>query len=268
MKKTLEKPEILLASFPRSGNTFLRNILMDVFSVYSWNNIEVYKKAQKNFRKYEQLKKLHALPAGKERKLEELRYKLSFPIIKTHEIPSRILPFCETKPKIIYLVRDGRDALVSMAHHRKDIIQPGTDFVKNLKESIRAPMGTYFGGWGKNVSSWTEIAQLVIHFESLVNNPEKEIPRIREFLGLSEPVIENIPTFDSQRSGGSHFGGKKRKKLSKAEQDEFNAMFFRSGKTGSWKEDMPDELHKKFWKKYGDVMLKTGYQKDGTFKPQ
>lgn len=268
MKGTIQKPNIILASFPRSGNTFLRNILMDVFDVYSWNNIDVYNKAQKNYRKYERLRKLHALPPGKERKLHELKEQLSFRIVKTHEVPSRILPKCDPDVRIIYLVRDGRDALVSMAHHRKDIIQPGTDFTKNLKESIWAPMGTYFGGWGNNVSSWSKVAHLTIYFENLVNNPGKEITRIREFLNLPEADLDKIPTFETQRSGGSHFGGKKREKLSKTEQDAFNAKFFRSGKTGSWKDDMPDELHEKFWKKYGNVMLEAGYQKDGSLKPE
>ena len=262
MKSTFQKPNIILASFPRSGNTFLRNILIDVFDIYSWNNIEVYNKAQKNLKNYERLKKLRALPPGKEKKVQQLKNQLSFRIIKTHEIPSRILPLCEDKPKIIYLVRDGRDALVSMAHHRKDIIEPGTDFTKNLKESIWAPMGTYFGGWGKNVSSWIKIAHLVIHFEKLISDPEEEIARIKEFLDLAEPKLEKIPTFDTQRSGGSHFGGKKRDKLSKAEQDAFNSKFFRSGKTGSWKDEMPDGLHNKFWKKYGDVMFSMGYLKN------
>lgn len=235
---------------------------MDVFEVYSWNNIDVYKKAQKNLRNYERLKKLRAISPAKEKRMEIKKHQLSFRIIKTHEVPSRILPACEDDVRIIYLIRDGRDALVSMAHHRKDIIEQGTDFTRNLKESIRAPMGTYFGGWGKNVSSWTKIAHLVIHFEKLISDPVSEIMRIKEFLDLPEPRLDKVPTFETQRSGGSHFGGKKRKNLSKEEKDDFNSKFFRSGKTEAWKDEMPDELKEKFWKKYGDVMLSAGYKKD------
>ncbi|RLD31892.1 MAG: hypothetical protein DRI83_11705, partial [Bacteroidetes bacterium] len=75
-----------------------------------------------------------------------------------------------------------------------------------------------------------------------------------------------IPTFDSQRNGGSHFGGKKRKRLSKEEQDDFNQRFFRSGQSGGWKQDMPEDIREKFWKKYGSVMTKMGYSSDGSFK--
>ncbi|MCK5078657.1 MAG: sulfotransferase domain-containing protein [Bacteroidales bacterium] len=262
----IDKPGIILASFPRSGNTFLRNILLDVFGVYSWNNINVYNKGLKEFRKLEKLNALNAITAPGERKLNKLKEQFAFAAIKTHEVPKNILPICNPDAKIIYLLRDGRDALVSMAHHRKDIIEPGSDFLKNLKEALWAPMGSYFGGWGANVEQWTEIADLVIYFEDLVNDPEKEIRRLQEVLDLPEPKMDRIPTFDSQRNGGSHFGGKKRKRLSKEEQDDFNQRFFRSGQSGGWKQDMPEEIQEKFWKKYGSVMTKMGYSRDGSFK--
>ena len=257
------KPKLILASFPRSGNTFLRNILLDVFDVYSWNNIIVYNEALKGQEKLAEKKKNQAIGAAAEKKLKKLNAQLAYPVIKTHELPRNILPLCSRDVKIIYLVRDGRDALVSMAHHRKDIIKPGSDFISNLKEALWAPMGSYFGGWGKNVSAWTKIADLVIHFEKLVENPEKEILRIQKLLDLPDAKLENIPTFSSQREGGSHFGGTKRKRLSEKEKDKFNQQFFRSGKSGGWKEEMPADMQEKFWKKYGEVMKKNGYSKEG-----
>jgi hypothetical protein len=258
-----EKPGIVLASFPRSGNTFLRNILLDVFDTYSWNNIVVYNKGLKEYKRLSRMKKINSITAPGKRKLEKLTKQLAFPAIKTHELPKNILPLCKPETKIIYLVRDGRDALVSMAHHRKDIIEPGTNFTDNLKEALWAPVGSYFGGWGANVEEWTRIADLVIYFEDLVNNPEEQIIRLQKALSLPEPKMDKIPSFDSQRKGGSHFGGKKRKRLSQEEQDEFNQRFFRSGRSGGWKEDMPEEIQDKFWNKYGKVMQKLGYTMDG-----
>ena len=263
-----EKPRIVLASFPRSGNTFLRNILLDVFDMYSWNNIFVYDKGLKEYKQLSRMKKIRTITSPGKRKLQKLTEQLSFPVVKTHELPKNILPLCSPDTRIIYLVRDGRDALVSMAHHRKDIIEPGTEFRDNLEEAMWAPMGSYFGGWGSNVEEWTKIADLVIHFEALVNNPEREIRRLQKALDLPEPKLDRIPTFDSQRKGGSHFGGKKRKRLSQKEQDEFNARFFRSGKSGGWKEDMPEDLQQKFWDKYGSIMEKMGYSSDGSFNSE
>ena len=61
MNAAEQKPNVVLASFPRSGNTFLRNILIDVAGIYSWNNLKVYKKALRNLHRLEKIKKLHAL---------------------------------------------------------------------------------------------------------------------------------------------------------------------------------------------------------------
>ncbi len=259
-----EKPRVVLASFPRSGNTFLRNILLDVFGMYSWNNIVVYNKALQEHKKLSRAKKFRTITSPGERKLKKLNEQLSFPVVKTHELSKNILPLCNPETKTIYLVRDGRDALISMAHHRKDIIEPGSKFIDNLQEALWAPMGSYFGGWGANVEDWTGIADLVIYFDELVNNPEKVILQLQKALGLPEPNMDKMPTFESQRDGGSHFGGKKRKRLSQEEQDAFNQRFFRSGKSGGWKEEMPEDIQNKFWDKYSATMLKMGYQKDGS----
>ena len=45
----------------------------------------------------------------------------------------------------VYIIRDGRDALCSMAHHRKDIVAPGSDYYENLKAAVLAEKGTFFG---------------------------------------------------------------------------------------------------------------------------
>jgi len=239
---------------------------LDVFDIYSWNNIVVYNDALKGYEKLSEKKEHNTISVSGEKKLMKLEEQLAYPVVKTHELPRSILPLCNSDTKIIYLMRDGRDALVSMAHHRKDIIKPGSDFIANLKEALWAPMGSYFGGWGKNVTQWTKIADLVIHFEKLVADPHKEILRIQKLLDLPDPKLENIPTFSSQREGGSHFGGAKRKHLSKEERDEFNQRFFRSGKAGGWKEEMPEGIQEKFWKKYGGIMQKYGYTKHGDIK--
>jgi hypothetical protein len=259
-----DKPYIVLASYPRSGNTFLRNILHDVFGVFSWNNTKMYGRRMDEYRELDKLQKTDAIDADDLKRHNTLEQQLKQYVLKTHEMPSSILPDCDENAKLIYLVRDGRDALVSMAHHRKDIVEPGTDFLANLEESIMAPLGSYFGGWGNNVTEWTKIAHLVIYFENLIREPEKEIHRLKAVLDLPDPKLDNIPTFDSQRSGESHFGRKKRQSMTEKEKAAFSEKFFRSGKIGGWKEDMPKELHRKFWKKYGDVMLTMGYQKDGS----
>lgn len=257
------KPDIILASFPRSGNTFLRNVFMDVFGLYTSNNFKVYNKGLSERNKLERFRRFKSLSQKGERRLEELNKRYKYKIVKSHDLPGQVLHLCNKDTFVIYIIRDGRDSLVSMAHHRKDIVKPGTDYLLNLKEALRAPMGSYFGGWGRNVEEWSKKADLILYFEELVNKPEKAILKLREALNLPEPDMGKIPTFESQRKGGSHFGGRKRKKLSIEEQDDFNEKFFRSGKQGGWKDEMPEDIQEKFWKKYGKTMTDHAYLQEG-----
>ena len=258
------KPEVLLASFPRSGNTYLRNVLLDVYDIFSWNNIEKFSKAQHKLNEQEARSKIRNLKGQPAKKLSELRQKLFFPVVKTHEVPDKVLKECSPDVRIIYLIRDGRDALVSMAHHRKDIVEPGTDYLNNLKQAISAPMGSYFGGWSGNVKAWLPIAHAIIRFEELVEKPVETTEKLRGTLDLPLPDMNNIPTFDSQKEGKSYFGGQARMQKSEDERQEFNQKFFRKGKIGGWKEEMPEEMHAFFWKKHGKVSEELGYLFDGT----
>lgn len=260
------KPELLLASFPRSGNTYLRNILFDVYGIYSWNNLKKY---HNNFESIERLRK--KIESGKSNdkklaRLSEMEKLGRSKVMKTHEIPGGVLPYCSNDVKVIYLIRDGRDACVSSAHHRSDIVSPGSDYRTNLIDAINASMGSYFGGWSKNVEEWLKIADKVIFFEELVADPLKVLESLRDTIELPEADASKLPTFESQRHGMAHFGGGARPQLTDAERDEFNKKFFRKGKVGGWKEEMPEDLQQLFWEKHGKTSEKLGYMKDGSMK--
>jgi len=256
------KPNIILASFPRSGNTFLRNILHSVYGRYSWNNIQNYNKKAAKLLSLSNLEKKGELTDKKKKLLSELRIKFQYRIIKTHELPENILPFCDEKTHIIYLVRDGRDALVSMAHHRKDITEPGTKFLKNLEESMISKGGSYIGGWSRNVEEWLKVADVVIRFEDIINDPIRFTETFSSFLELPVPIKENIPTFKSQKEGNFLFGSKMNQAGEKESKAHSN-KFFRKGKAGVWKKEMPSRLQKIFWKEHGHSMNQLAYFKDG-----
>lgn len=259
------KPKLILASYPRSGNTYLRNILLDVYNIFSWNSIEKYDQAFEKIEKLEQIDQQQGLPPGRRQKLEELKQQARFSVIKTHEMPDKVLPLCDEQPVIIYLVREGRDALVSMAHHNADIVNPGADFTKSLTQSIVALRGSYFGGWSDNVKAWRDIAHRLIYFEDLIKNPLEVVESLRGLIDLPQAQTEKLPTFETQRAGKSYFGGQSRTNYSEQEKLEFNQKFFRSGKTGGWREEMPSSLQQLYWKQHGRVSLEMGYSKEGLF---
>ena len=220
---------VWLASFPRSGNTFARNVLHDVYGLES---TEV------------NLKSLGMTSTHEE-----------YPIVKTHLLPEQVRPLNDNTP-VIYLVRDGRDALVSLAYHRTNIIEPGSDFLENLALALKAQKGSYFGGWHLNVIKWLLRADLVIRFEDLTRDPVGQFERLRKYYpSLPPPDLSAIPTFESQKFGSPKYGPPKRKNL-----------FFRKGKVGDWKANMPTELQDEFWKRSGRIMEALGYSREGELR--
>ena len=123
---------IWLASFPRSGNTYARNILKEVYSIDSSYDDEPGWEGQS--------------------------------LVKTHFLPQDIRTL-KPEDKVIYLLRDGRDCTVSLGHHMKNIAKTGDNFHHNMVESIIAAEGSYFGGWSNHVFHWLQRADVVIRYE-------------------------------------------------------------------------------------------------------
>lgn len=224
---------IWLASFPRSGNTFFRNILHDVYGISSSS--------------------YHHQPG-----IEVDKSYMEYPVVKTHLLPSQ-LPEDLQGAKSVYLVRDGRDALVSIAHHRKDIIAPGSNYHRNLLEAIVAYNGSHFGGWGRNVKEWTEKADIVIRYEDLVKDPIGEVSKLSKIIDLPEPNIDNIPTFKKLKEGNAKYGSGARRINKDIPQEEFSNKFFRRGIVGSYKDEMPLAMRLLFWSKYRKQMKALNY---------
>lgn len=231
---------IWLASFPRSGNTYFRIVLYEVYGIES-----------------------SAFHLDKDRNLDP-DY-ASYPVVKTHLLPEQLAPDDPSIPGV-YLVRDGRDALISMAHQREDLLDPETSYLENLRDMILPRQGEHFGGWSRNVAEWLERAALVIKFEELIEHPIECIERMRPLIDLPPPLTEKLPTFDDLKtknlkygSGGEHLPEEKRQ----ARRDKF----FRRGVAGAWKDEMPDDLHELFWRAHGDVMQRLGYT-DGMLEPR
>ena len=224
---------IWLASFPRSGNTFFRNVLYEVYGIESstYHKESTYPVDDK----YDQ-----------------------YQVVKTHLLPSQLEPN-DPSVKSVYLVRDGRDSLVSTAHHRKDIVSPNSDFEVNLLESIIAPRGSHFGGWSENVRQWNERADIIIRFEDLIADPIKEVEKLRSIMDLPTPQIDKLPSFKDLKFGSPKYGSARKNKVLKEGEEKKASKFFRKGKVGGYKDDMSPEMEQLFWNIHGDIMRQMGY---------
>jgi len=225
---------IWLASFPRSGNTFFRNILFEVYGISSGH-----------------------YHLGKKKKLDPEF--ASFPIVKTHLLPHQ-LPLEYQSVKSIYLIRDGRDSSVSLAHHRKKIKKTKPNYLLNLFEVILGIGGSFPGGWSRHVNDWKNNTSITIKYEDLIKDPIGQIERLREIMELPEPQIEKLPTFQSQKKGLSKYGYGNSVEASTKKETANN--FYRRGIAGSYKDEMPKLLQLLFWLKHKKQMKIHQYYKN------
>jgi len=231
---------IWIASFPRSGNTFLRNILFEVYGLESSTyHIDPNHFKDEHFQTY--------------------------PFVKTHLLPNQ-LPFKEKNIASIYLIRDGRDVMCSLAHHKKDIISPGTDFISNLQEAIIAEKGSYFGGYSENVNQWIEKADIIIRYEDLVKNPRLTVEKINDIYPLPKAKWENMPSFDQMKNRVNQYGSGIQYGIKNKQKLDLSRKNFRKGKIGNWKEEMPEEFQELFWSFHGETMQKLGYSRNGNIE--
>jgi hypothetical protein len=228
---------VWLASYPRSGNTFFRILLHRLFGLQTHSVYSLASFADRNPEDTRRLMSLTGQP-DVECDLDRLRADSDLHIVKTHDLPAD-----DTSPAIV-LVRDGRDAVVSYAHFvlktEHGIEKPGRDlFEATLKQLI---VGDNFGGWSGNVNAWTNRLgrDTTIRYEDLIEDP----------VNIAARVLPQLHTKAVARGA------------TPPSFEELHAAipwFFRRGKTGSWREEMPSHLHDLFLERHGGTLLQFGY---------
>lgn len=224
---------IWLASYPRSGNTFFRILLNHLYgiktpTVYIGNDNT-------------------ALVVGKELvghvpdewTTEEMAAKPEILFVKTHRRAN------DTYPSI-YLFRDGRDALVSYA--RLKASEGDVKYEETLKELITVSAGQT-GTWGQNICHWLNRdgkSTVYVSYENLIANPEQVVNQTLLELNLPFELQKNNKTAPSFQALQKIHGG-----------------YFRRGIVGSYKDEMPDELHELFWEQADNIeaMRRLGYKR-------
>lgn len=224
---------LLLASYPRSGNTFFRNVLREVYGIESSTfHLENEYPLDPNYDK--------------------------FSVVKTHLLPSQ-LPLNLKNAPAIYLVRDGRDCAVSVAWYRKQLIEPSSEYERNLIETIEAAEESHFGGWSEHVRQWQDQAVLTIRFEELIQSPIECVERLRPWLDLPAPRIENLPTFSDMQTQDFKYGSGIDHGFSEEERKRCRAGKFRRGKAGGWRDEMPENFQLAFYARHGVQLKELGY---------
>lgn len=221
---------LLLASYPRSGNTFLRVLLNQVFGLPS-ADIHGSSAEQAFIRNGVIFEAMGGVTHDLDPQdfVAQARASDRLELVKTHERPSGADP-------AIYLVRDGRSSLISYYHYIRNV--EGQDC--SLADVIRG--GVYGGSWSEHIYDWAPERRertLLVRFENLVGDPERELQRIGQFLSL-EPQASDVASFQ---------------RLNKIFPE-----FFRSGSDAANIREMEDSgLEDLFWRWHTPMMVRMGY---------
>ena len=270
---------IWLASYPKSGNTWLRMFLKsyfqksdtefklqdtitDDFQSKGFPSLSILKHLNIDYFKFSEVVKNWELMQD----FINLNNKTNF--VKTHNSMCTIGPYKFTSSRNtlggIYLIRDPRDVLVSYSHH------VGLDYQTTLEhmsssdnyESTTTHKMTLLGSWADHYNSWKNYKSskiLIIKYEDMVLDTFNTFLKILKYLSeIDDAIIDENKIKRSLKQ--TEFGRlqKMEKKQGFIEKGK-SELFFRKGKTGAWKNELSVDLSKKIEKKFNKEMVELGY---------
>jgi hypothetical protein len=171
---------------------------------------------------------------------------------------SHFLPRPEYR-KVVYLVRDGRDAMVSYLHFVEGQMSGKVDFLALVK----AKEGLFPSKWHEHVEQWSanphQAEMITVRYEDLKRDTLGELGRICEFAGLPR----ERDALEKAAAQSSFSAMKKREQSFPWENPDIpkGKQFVRRGEVGSHKDEMPPEVIEAFVAEAGDTLRKTGYLK-------
>jgi len=279
---------IWLASYPKSGNTWVRSILAALLyssdGAFNFDLIkripqfpkkEVFKDLVKDFSNFNEIKKNWVTVQEKINSEKEIK------LLKTHNgkytVEKDNFTDDQNSLAVIYIVRDPRTLVKSISNHftkshyeaSKFLIAP--NLIGNGKsfEERKDGILTLIGKWNDHYRSWTKNKNnlLLIKYEDLVNNPETELTKLIKFLEkyisfktsekknktiLETTSFNNLKNMEEQ---GLFKEGVLNKKTNN------KANFFHLGPKNKWQENLDKKIINEIEKNFYNEMKELGYLK-------
>jgi Sulfotransferase domain len=250
---------IWLASYPKSGNTWLRaflhNLLRTTDRPYDINRLTDLTGGESQIGWYLQASGLAKGPID-DKTVQRLRPQVhrmiagSSPdsvLLKTHNalLADDGFPLItlEVTAGAIYIVRNPLDVAISLAHHNASTIDEAIE-VMALKHAhaIGNEVTVYelYDSWSAHVASWTAKPSPTLHvmrYEDMVVNPRRSFTAVTQFLGIPAPRerIEKairLSSFNVLKEQERRHGFR--------ERPANVPSFFREGKVGQWKKGLSE----------------------------
>ncbi|NJK80073.1 MAG: sulfotransferase domain-containing protein [Chloroflexaceae bacterium] len=161
----------------------------------------------------------------------------------------------------VYLVRDGRDVMVSYYHNF--VTRNERDRVSGFPQfAERYLSGRYGYFWPEHVESWLTTGKarladrlLVVRYEDMKANPASVVGQVATFLGITHTSEQlrlaiDAASIDKMRAY--------ERKVEGVHNDP-NKSFYRKGESGQWDEYFTPDVEARFWAVSTNAMRLAGY---------
>lgn len=274
---------VWIASYPKSGNTWMRSILTGlIYSEDGKFDFNLLKKIDQ-FEKDENFKFVKNISSSDYINLNKLDFiskyweksqlnvnKNETVFFKTHSANYkhgnlRFTNLNRTKGAI-YLVRDPRDVAISYSKFIGKNIDETIEYMIDSRRQIwnhKKTLGIILSRWDYHLASWlnSEFPTMIIKYEDLLEKNEEKVLELIDFLkqnlkldfNTSEKKLQNIiksTSFVSLKEKESVHGFKEASK---------NSNFFRSGKSQQWKKELNKNQISLIEKNFENYMKKFNY---------
>jgi len=269
---------IWLASYPKSGNTWLRaflhNLLRNPKEPYDINQLTHFTQSDSQMSWYNALDPRPGEQITKE-EIAALRPRVheamtrSFPdsiFVKTHNalVEDRGTPMITMActAGAIYVIRNPLDVVVSHADHYGITIDESigalnTSGLRSENDSIHCY--EVHGSWSEHVESWTgrpSPGLHVVRYEDMLDQPIKTFSGVVRFLGLNVPRDRleraiKLSSFRVLQEQEKRHGFKERSAGAQ--------KFFRAGKAGQWRRMLTPAQVEALTSPHREQMARFGY---------
>lgn len=279
---------VWIASYPKSGNTWVRILLSNY--LYPINKEKIFENIKrilsfpspKHFEGIFKIDKFSKDELKDKKKVDKKKFEISkywiaaqekinknkeINFLKTHNFGGSIEGYEFTNSKntlgLIYIVRDPRSVAVSYAHHHnKSIDQSIVDLLdEKIIATNKANLLEFRSSWRINYLSWKnrKYPKIIIRYEDLYSNTFESFKKILLFINNFQK-IEIIDSKIQKIIEESSF-----KNLSNLEKkigfDEkgSNNFFFRKGSVNEWKSVLTCNQSSKIEKAFENEMRELNY---------
>jgi len=273
---------VWLASYPKSGNTWLRAFLANLIAN---RPTPVRLTELPNYGRLEAEPELYSRIAGRPStelsftELCALRPQVHAAIaaaapktvfVKTHSMAGAMDGVPLLTPSVsagsIYVVRNPLDVVISMSHHFGIDLDAAIDYLNNensATENSDLFVTEFLGSWSQHVKSWADMESeriLILRYEDLLEKPAKYFGKVARMIGADN---DRIRVERAIRHSDFRALADMEKRDGFVEVPIKGKRFFRAGRSNQWREKLSRDQVARIVEAHRTQMQRFGYVPGG-----